>query len=132
MPLFDRNSQTVGMLTEHIRGLSGEERPMTTEKKYSAEWVRGQAAAIDAQWLDHHRCGLCNKMVGYPIRGDEVRFRSACHCSWSPDRPSSFQDIADWLAMQSSDEIRDRIMEGLQPRPATATVAAEGAPHAPD
>jgi hypothetical protein len=31
-----------------------------------------------------------------------------------PDRPSSLNDIADWLAMQRNDEVRDKIMEGLR------------------
>lgn len=82
-------------------------------EKYSAAWVREQTNEKGATWLVNHDCSLCGVDVGYIINGDEVSFRSGCGCSWSPDRPSSFEDIADWLAMQSSDEIRDRIMAKL-------------------
>lgn len=81
--------------------------------KYTAEAVRELAKGKN--WLDHHDCSFCGQMVGYMINDDEVDFRSACGCSWSPDHPSSFQDIANWLAMQSSDEIRDRILRGFKP-----------------
>lgn len=82
-------------------------------QKYSADWIRQQAQEKDASWLVNHDCSLCGTDVGYIINGDAVYYRSGCGCSWSPDRPSSFQDIAAWLAMQSSDEIRDRIMSKL-------------------
>ena len=83
-------------------------------EKYSAEWVKEQAHAKGAGWLTNHDCSLCGIDVGYIIHGEHVAYRSGCGCSWSNDRPSSFGEIADWLAMQSSDEIRDKIMEGLR------------------
>ena len=82
-------------------------------KKYSAEWVRAEAQTKGASYVDHHRCGLCDHMVYFSIRGDIVLFHPACDCGWSNPEPRSFEDIARWLAMQSSDEIRDKIMEGL-------------------
>lgn len=90
--------------------------------KYSANWVREQVAAKQATYLENHDCSLCGVLVGYNFLppataqalGTEVTYQSACGCSWSPDRPSSYEDIADWLAMQSSDAIRDKIMEGLR------------------
>lgn len=82
-------------------------------QKYSAEWVKQQAQEKGASWLVNHDCSLCGVDVGYVINDDDVSYRSGCGCSWSPDRQSSFQDIADWLAMQSSDDIRDKIMARL-------------------
>jgi hypothetical protein len=82
-------------------------------QKYSAEWVRQQAQEKGASWLVNHDCSLCGTDVGYIINGEQVSFRSGCGCSWSPDRPSSFEEIAEWLQMQKSDEIRDRIMAKL-------------------
>jgi hypothetical protein len=79
------------------------ERTMT--EKYSAEWFKSQLT--DQRFLPHHDCALCGVWVGYVVNGDEVWFRSSCGCSWAPERPSSFHEIAEWLAMQSSDEIRD-------------------------
>jgi len=86
---------------------------MIDAPKYSATWVEQRADG--KHWLDHHRCSFCDVMVGYSIDGSRVEFVPGCDCSWSPPEPSSFQAIAAWLAMQSSDEIRDRIMEGLKP-----------------
>lgn len=85
-------------------------------EKYSAEWLEQTILERGANWLDHHRCGVCSSMVGYKLdrRHKQVFFKSACSCSWSPDRPSSLDDIASWLAMQRSDEVRDKIMEGLR------------------
>lgn len=80
---------------------------------YSAEAIKQRAQG--KVFLDHHDCSICGGMVGYVMGGERVVFRSSCGCSWSPDRESSFQDIADWLAMQSSDEIRDRILQGFKP-----------------
>ena len=84
--------------------------------KYSAEWIKEQAG--DANWLDHHACGGCFEMVGYQLSPDYVVFNSNCGCSRyaSQSHPSSWQDISEWLAMQSSDEIRDKIMQGFQPK----------------
>ena len=79
---------------------------------YSAEWVKQQAAG--KHWLDHHDCSLCGCVVGYSFDGDDVYFNPACGCSWGPSERRSFQDIADWLAMQSSDDIRDKIMSRLR------------------
>jgi len=81
-------------------------------QKYTAAWVEEQAEG--AIWLNHHTCSLCNSMVGYGIEKGQVWFKSSCDCtSWSEPRPSSFNEIANWLNMQSSDEIRDQIMLGL-------------------
>lgn len=89
-------------------------------KKYSAEWVRDQVRSANAYKLDHHECSLCGVMVRYgfnpPGTEPEVYFRSMCGCSYSPDRPATWDDVADWLNMQSSDEIRERIWHGLHSR----------------
>lgn len=82
--------------------------------KYSAEWIRKKAVETNTRWLTNHDCGLCGVDVGYIIHGDHVDYRSGCGCSWSDDRPSSFEEIANWLAVQSSDEVRDRIIGRLK------------------
>lgn len=90
-------------------------------EKYSAEWVREQAKGKTR--LDHHGCGGCGYMTAYLFDGDQVYFDPGCYCSSygpSPFELRSYQDIADWLAMQSSDEGRDRIMAGLNSEPTPA------------
>ena len=80
-------------------------------EKYSEAWVREQTNG--KTWLGSHACSLCGEWVGHEIHGEYVEFRSACGCSWSPNRQSSFAEIARDLAMQKSDEIRDRMMARL-------------------
>lgn len=89
---------------------SWEPGPEMTDYSAAAirEWAKGKT------WLNHHDCSICGQMVGYVIDGELVYFRSACGCSWSQDHPSSFDDIAQWLAMQSSDEMRDLILQGFR------------------
>ena len=83
--------------------------------KYTATWIAERVFEKNAHYLENHRCGLCNMPVGFVFTnpGALVWYQSGCECSWSPNRPSSYQEVADWLAMQSSDEIRDKIMGGL-------------------
>lgn len=82
--------------------------------KYSAEWVKAKVDSMGARWLTNHDCSLCGVAVGHVFYDDDaVFYRSACGCSSSPDRPSSYAEIAESLAMQSSDKIRDSMMAGL-------------------
>jgi hypothetical protein len=81
---------------------------------YSAEWIKEQLAGKD--WLPLRQCSLCSQTIGYIVENGRPYFSSACGCSSfdGGPRPSDWQDIADTLAMQSSDEIRDRIMATLK------------------
>lgn len=82
--------------------------------KYSAEWVRDQVKAKSARNLPLHQCSLCNEWVGYQFNDAfGPLYDSSCGCKSEPPRRKSYQDVADMLAMQSSDEIRDRIMSRL-------------------
>jgi len=83
--------------------------------KYSAEWIKQQVDEKGATELLHHDCGFCGYWVRYLFYQDGgVEFASACNCSWSPPRVSFYEDIANWLAMQRNDEVRDRIMARLE------------------
>lgn len=83
--------------------------------KYSEAWVRFEVEQRGASQLDHHRCSMCDYMTRYLFRCGLVHFDAGCDCSQSSSiRDSSYEAIADWLAMQSSDEIRDDIWKGLR------------------
>lgn len=87
-------------------------------KKYSAEWVEDQVREKKANKLPHHDCAICGQWVSYkfyPVMNDkyDVRFFSSCGCGSAPPQPSSFAKISDWLRMQSTDEMRDKIMSRL-------------------
>lgn len=85
-------------------------------EKYSAEALRATVAANSYRMLDHHDCAICGVMVRYYFGPDgEVEFDPSCGCvSGDNSRPSSYEEIADWLAMQSSDEMRERILSGFR------------------
>lgn len=110
---------TASELNPDTRGLRGcaclmEERVETT--KYSAEWVREQVIEKKATRLNLRCCSLCNTQLYYSFEpAGVVTFSNACECVryYEPPRPSSFEEVASNLAMQSSDEIRDNIMTGL-------------------
>jgi hypothetical protein len=82
---------------------------VTELRKYGAEWIKQQVG--DRDWLPLRRCSLCNQTIGYIIEHGQLYFVSACGCSsaGSP-QPRTFDAIEETLAMQSSDEIRDRMM----------------------
>lgn len=67
----------------------------------TAEEVKKSLQDRGVAFLPNHDCGICGVNVGYIINGDDVMYRSGCGCGWSPDNPSSFQKIADWVNMQS-------------------------------
>jgi hypothetical protein len=85
-------------------------------EKYSASWIRQLAIDKQATYLKHHECSLCGAPVGYVIYpiSDTVLWNGNCGCGgWSGLRGESFETIALFLKMQSSDEIRDKILEGF-------------------
>ena len=92
---------------------------MNDLQKYSADWVREEVKRRGASLLLHHDCSLCGYPTAYHFGGPfaEVVFDAGCDCTHrSSLREASYDAIADWLAMQSSDDIREAIMSGLRPR----------------
>lgn len=83
--------------------------------KYSAGWIREQVEAKNAYSLPINQCTFCRDWVGYFFNavGENVFYDSSCGCKSEPPRRESYQGVADMLAVQSSDEIRDRIMSRL-------------------
>jgi hypothetical protein len=90
--------------------------------KYSAEWVAEQVAANGYTQLDHHDCSMCGYICRYVFEPrNVVYFDPGCYCtSGSGPRFASYEDVAGWLAMQSSDEIRESILKGFRPTPASS------------
>lgn len=60
------------------------------------------------------RCSICDSPLTYAFNGQHVTFDSNCDCSsWSSDpRPSSYQDVANTLNMQTPD-VRARMWRSL-------------------
>lgn len=77
----------------------------------TADEVQEAVLAAGKTWIDHHECGICGVMVGYRIAGTRLYFDSSCGCADSSQQPRSWQDAADWINMQSSDEWKLKLRE---------------------
>jgi hypothetical protein len=92
-------------------------------EKYSAEWIREQVRERASTRLDLRSCSICGTPLYYefepPGGEDRVVYHSSCGCTtyYTPPHPSSYEDIARTLAMQSSDAIRDSIVARLDGSP---------------
>ena len=80
--------------------------------KYSAQWLANEITRNNYKALGHHNCGFCGYMTAYEFEVYGVYFDPGCDCTRGERRASSCKEIAEWLAMQSSDEIRDSILQG--------------------
>lgn len=78
-------------------------------EQVTAKQVMDAMIAADIDWVDSHECAICFRKVGYARRGDRLFFQPECSCSFSPEEPRTWQDAADWINMQTSDEARLRI-----------------------
>lgn len=53
--------------------------------------------------IPHHQCGICREWVEYQIDRDRLYFNSNCGCTsiYNPPAPRSWQELADWINMQT-------------------------------
>lgn len=63
-------------------------------------------------WLSHH-CHFCTVPVGWVFEKGTVRYRSACDCKFAPDKPMTWEDVADAINMQSDPEIAEKMFKEL-------------------
>lgn len=93
----------------------------------TGEQVKEAVHKAGLKWVDHHDCEICGEMVGYIICDDAISFRSACGCSWSPDRPTTWDEAAAHINRQSREgklgDVAAKVAKGfgldLAPPPAT-------------
>lgn len=87
-------------------------------EKYSAKWVESEVRRRGARNLKVHNCSMCGYPCGYLFGADDdlppVVYDSGCDCTRGYSYcPSSYEDVAALLRMQSSDEIREKLMSGM-------------------
>ena len=82
-------------------------------EKYSAEWIKEQVGTRTR--LPLRNCTLCNTELYYLVKEDRIFFDGNCDCvSYTTQLiESSWDKLAATFALQSSDEIRDKLMERL-------------------
>jgi len=73
--------------------------------------VRDGVHRLKLDFVANHDCTLCGVAVGWVFdrATDRAWFRSACGCSYSPDRSVPYQDCADWINLQSDRRIAAEI-----------------------
>ncbi len=77
-------------------------------RNVTGEEVKEAVLIADINHIENHSCSLCGEMTYYFVAGKELYFNSACDCSAyskiAPPRPCSWQEVADWINMQSKPE----------------------------
>ena len=95
-------------------------------QEVTAEQVKTAAIAAGKTFIENHRCGGCNSVVGWILvtmpNGDRDPFYdSNCGCVKYETRPTyaGWQDCADFVNIQTNLEARNNVRErcGLPPEP---------------
>lgn len=78
------------------------------------EEVQAACAANNITQVDHHRCGICNFMVSYYIKGDKLYFDASCDCT-SDNAPIErpWSNASDWINMQSREDIKAKLAKSF-------------------
>lgn len=79
----------------------------------TGEDVKSAAKLSGATEIDHHPCSLCGYMTRYLIVKGALYYDSGCRCV--PNGPDSisprfWDEAAEWINMQTDDELRKNIM----------------------
>lgn len=77
----------------------------------TGEQVKTAVLAADIIRVDHHDCGLCGEFTHYSVMSDQLYYSSACGCGWAAPRPVPWSAAADWINMQTSDDVRAELMK---------------------
>jgi hypothetical protein len=84
-------------------------------KCVSAQEVRDAALSAKITHVNHHRCSICDSMVGYYIENGDLFFDSMCDCTslWSQPQECLWQEAADWINMQTDVSYQEEIMKSF-------------------
>lgn len=78
----------------------------------TAEQVRAAVLAAGIVEIPHHDCAACGEWVRYIVHRESLYFDPSCGCAWTPfPEPREWQNAADWINMQSSDNVRSELMK---------------------
>jgi hypothetical protein len=84
-----------------------------TSPDVTAAQVRDMVQSAGRKFWALHSCSICRVPVGYLFDGESVDFKSSCGCSWSPNQPRSWQDVADAVNLQSREDVFQRMLSEL-------------------
>jgi hypothetical protein len=76
----------------------------------TGEEVKKACLAAGITNIDHHNCSMCGYMTRYFVEGEDLFFDAGCDCTRRQVcSRRSWQDAADWINLQTRDEIKQRI-----------------------
>jgi len=74
----------------------------------TAEQVKQAVMDAEIAYIPHHECGFCKCEVYYSVIDGNLFFNPSCGCASEPPRPCDWQEAADWINMQSNDNLLER------------------------
>lgn len=77
----------------------------------SGEEVKQAVLAAGITHIPHHDCSICHELIGYAVYDGYLYFESGCGCSWSPPEPRGWEDAANWINMQTNEDVRKKLMK---------------------
>lgn len=87
-------------------------------KRVTADEIRESVVKNNIDCFPIHCCAICGEWVGYRFfrwPNQEVVFDSSCFCvSYENVQPRSWEDVADYINMQSNEEYAKECMEYLK------------------
>lgn len=96
----------------------------------TGEQVRAAAMAAGITHIPHHECGCCGELVFYTVYDGDLYFNPACGCSWSLAEPRTWDSAANWINMQTNEDVRVRLMAkfGMTPNAGNERTAGKRHP----
>ena len=85
----------------------------TLPERIDAPMAANAMLATGKGFFTTHNCSICHCPVGYVVRNNAQFYKSACDCSWSPERPREWQDIANWYNMQTAERGRRAVADKI-------------------
>lgn len=76
----------------------------------TADEVKSAMISSELYRINHHVCGFCGYMTAFIREDQRLFFDPGCHCIITGWRDVSWQDVADWINMQSNLQIQQQLM----------------------
>ena len=88
--------------------------------RVTADYVKNIIVGSGTEFIECHKCSLCESPVGYNIRHEQVYWAGSCGCTTGPtiQQHRTWADLADWVNMQPTDAAGDVVRKKLGLPPA--------------
>lgn len=85
---------------------------MNVGQKVKAKEVEDAVKAAGITRIEHHDCSICGHMTYYSVDNGNLFYHPGCYCGdvFRPKEPRTWSHAAEWINMQSSEYIREKLM----------------------